>query len=75
LVICQEHGKLVSRQALLQNRIARAVGAMKLKSVLGNINELIANITEAGDLFFAQCVQAVAAPYLFTKHRCYGNHN
>jgi hypothetical protein len=28
-----------------------------------------------GDLFFAQCVQAVAAPYLLTKHRCYANHN
>jgi hypothetical protein len=39
-------GKLVSRQTLLHNRIAGTVGtvgAMKLKSVFGNINVQYAN--------------------------------
>ncbi len=35
---CRVGGKLVSWQTLLQNRLASIVGAMKLKSVLGNIN-------------------------------------
>ena len=33
----------MSRQTLLQNRLACAIGAMKLKSVLGNINAQYAN--------------------------------
>ena len=45
-----------TQRTLLQNCLVCAVSAMKLKSVLGNINELIENMTEAGDLFFAQCV-------------------
>jgi hypothetical protein len=40
---CRIGGKLVSRQTLLHNRLAGTVGAIKLKSVFGNINAQYAN--------------------------------